>query len=288
MFHTLFHPGGTGTLSSWVAGTVWRISQRIARLRPSALDLAGPAAMVTVILLWTALQAVGWGLVYWRFLPTEFRFASGMPEWAQRRFVDSLYASLVAVATLGFGDITPTTSWLRILAPLEALIGFAVLTAGLSWVLSVYPVLHRRSSFAQTVIIAARAHGAHGSWLSPEFAETLVERLTGLRSDLRTFPVTFYFRGGDSKSAFPVALALVSAQLKSAPGGGPYTSLHIALSDLTQHISERFLSGSEATDAVIQRVLDQHGWTKNAEELLESPAEDTADACEPAGRKPDA
>ena len=132
------------------------------------------------------------------------------------------------------------------------------------------------------------AHGAHGSWLSPELAETFVERLTELRSDLRTFPVTFYFRGGDSKSAFPVALALVSAQLKLASGGGPYTSLRIALSDLTQHISERFLNGSEATDAVIQRILDQHRWTKNAEELLESPAEDTADACEPAGTKPDA
>ena len=79
-----------------------------------------------------------------------------------RALVDSLYASLVAVATLGFGDITPTTSWLRILVPLEALIGFAVLTAGLSWVLSVYPVLHRRSSFAQTVMIAAR--GARGAW----------------------------------------------------------------------------------------------------------------------------
>ena len=36
MFHTLFHPGGTGSLSSWVAGTVWRLSQRMARWRPSA------------------------------------------------------------------------------------------------------------------------------------------------------------------------------------------------------------------------------------------------------------
>ncbi|MFC7876169.1 ion channel [Isoptericola sp. NPDC057391] len=35
---------------------------------------------------------------------------------------------------VGFGDIVPTTPWLRLATtPLQALIGFALLTAAVSW-----------------------------------------------------------------------------------------------------------------------------------------------------------
>lgn len=132
--------------------------------------------------------------------------------WAQGRFSDALYLSLVTVATPGFGDITPTTPWLRVLVPLEALIGFAILTAGLSWVLSVYPVLHRRALFAHRVIVERHANASTDEhWLArnPLAAEPIVLALIELRSDLTTFPITFYFRPSDTKSAFPVALALL-------------------------------------------------------------------------------
>jgi hypothetical protein len=55
----------------------------------------------------------------------------------------------VTLATLGYGDIVPTSDLLRVLVPLEALVGFALLTAALSWVISVYPALSRRRSLAR-------------------------------------------------------------------------------------------------------------------------------------------
>nr|WP_281360133.1 potassium channel family protein [Isoptericola halotolerans] len=58
--------------------------------------------------------------------------------------VDALYLSLVSLTTVGYGDITPLTPWLRIAAPVEGLLGFALLTAAVSWVLQVYPALTRR------------------------------------------------------------------------------------------------------------------------------------------------
>ena len=59
-----------------------------------------------------------------------------------------LYLSLVTLVTLGYGDIVPTSDWLRILQQLEALTGFAIVTASLSWVISIYPALGRRRALA--------------------------------------------------------------------------------------------------------------------------------------------
>ena len=58
--------------------------------------------------------------------------------------LDSLYLSLVTVAALGYGDIVPTYAWLRLVSPLEALIGCALLTAAVSWILQIHPALARK------------------------------------------------------------------------------------------------------------------------------------------------
>lgn len=76
MFHTLFHPSGSGSLSDGLAKVDWRVFPLIARRRPSIVDRAGPTVLVAVITAWTALQAFGRALLYWQHLPNEFRVAS--------------------------------------------------------------------------------------------------------------------------------------------------------------------------------------------------------------------
>jgi Ion channel len=87
------------------------------------------------------------------------------------RLVDALNVSLVTLTTLGFGDVTPTDAWLRLLAPIEALLGFGLLTASISWLLLIYPALSRRRSLAYEVALlrqaAERAWGSI-SWSLPE------------------------------------------------------------------------------------------------------------------------
>ena len=247
--------------------------QELAAWRLSLLDLAGPTALVTVIITWILVEAFGWALVYWPYLPSEFRFASGIPDWAQGRFVDALYASFVTLATLGFGDITPTTTWLRLITPLEALIGFAILTAGLSWVMSVYPVLHRRSSFAHRVLIARRTGTIQGREMpsgDPILVERIIAGLTELRGDLQKFPITFYFREGDSKSAFPIALAVLISHIAATPASPARESMQMGLTDLTEHIGERFLGGVQPPHTVISEIVSQHRWNENLKELLDS------------------
>jgi hypothetical protein len=90
--------------------------------------------MVAVTGLWTVLIVLGWTLVYWPHISHGFSYAEGLQPTVRTDFLDALYLSLVMVATLGLGDIVPDDGWLRIVAPLQALVGFALLTALVSWV----------------------------------------------------------------------------------------------------------------------------------------------------------
>lgn len=245
----------------------------MSRWRLSLLDVAGPTALVAVILMWFLIQAFGWALVYWRFLPHEFRFATGIPPWAQGRFVDAMYASLLTLTTLGFGDITPTTTWLRLLMPLEALIGFVILTAGLSWVLSVYPVLHRRRASAHRILIATGEKGGRdGTWFSNDavLAEGIVAALVDIYDDLRSFPITFYFRACDVKSALPIALAtLYRCSQVGAERNTGLERIHSALSDLCEQVGTRYLrTTSTTTMGLIAEIGHQHGWADEVQNVL--------------------
>ena len=206
IFHELFHPGGSGTVSHWMMRIVWRCFQSIARHRPTALQLAGPTALVAVIGSWALLLAIGWALVYLPHLPGQFLLATGLDPLNQRGFVEALYVSLVTLATLGYGDFTPNTSWLRLLAPLEALIGFALLTAAISWLISLYPVLSRRRSFSHEVNLLREAESESGIAVvtqedAADVLRTLASRLVTLRGDLMQFPVSYYFHASEERSA---------------------------------------------------------------------------------------
>ena len=154
--------------------------------------------LLGVIGSWTLLLVAGWALIYYPHLPDAFRFSSGMDPQQYRGWVTAFYISVVTLVTLGYGDITPTAGWLRLLAPVQALVGFALLSAGVSWVLSLYPVLARRRSFSQEVALLREAESASGvSLVSQAHAadqlHALASRLVMIRGDLLQFPVTYYF-----------------------------------------------------------------------------------------------
>jgi hypothetical protein len=136
VFDTLFHETGRAVLSSVIMRGVWRVFRRLGGRR--RLALAGPISLIAVVMSWAALLIVGWATLLMPHMPDAFAFTAGAPSG---RVVESLYLSLVTLTTVGFGDIAPAEGWLRLIAPLEALIGFGLLTASVSWLLSIYPLL---------------------------------------------------------------------------------------------------------------------------------------------------
>lgn len=100
IFHQLFNPGGSGHLSDVLMHAVWRVFQRASTRRPGALGLAGPIALVVIILSWATLMTVGWALVYWPYMPESFLYSTGLSPSANAGFIDALYFSLLTLATL--------------------------------------------------------------------------------------------------------------------------------------------------------------------------------------------
>src|SRR3954465_3743867 len=127
---------------------------------------------------------------------------------------------MVTLGTLGFGDIVPTEEWLRIAVPVQALLGFALLTAAVTWVLQIYPALPRRRSLAIRLSLLRRADAVRV--LSEEdvpMAANLLEDLAGevvqARVDLTQYAETYYFRDGEASASLAANIG-TAVQLASA------------------------------------------------------------------------
>lgn len=224
VFDALFHHRGVGMLSGPVMRATWRGFRRLATRRRALLAVAGPCALVAVVAAWLLLLVTGWALVLWPHIGDGFRFDPGAAS-GEAALVDAVYVSLVTLATLGFGDITPATGWLKVILPLEALIGLGLLTATVSWLLSIHPALSRRRSLAYEISLLRRAEFDLG--ISPlddaggegTLAE-LTSRLVAVERDLTALPIAYFFAERDDRFSLPVAMPylLDLAARGSAPG----------------------------------------------------------------------
>jgi hypothetical protein len=266
IFDTLFHPSGKGMLSRALPRFLWRGVRRIGGRYPLAQELCGPVTLLAVIASWAALLAVGWAFVFWPHLMGGFLLAPGLSSSAQGSFVDALYLSLVTLTTLGYGDITPTSGWLKVLVPLEALVGFGLLTASLSWVVSLYPAFSRHRSLAHEVSLVRKAESETGIGvrkMDPLAAEqmlgSLITQLIAVQTDLIHFPISYYFRSSKERfelsTAMPCLLRLAQEgdSADCAPGVRMRASmLRGAIEDFSDTIGERFLDlPSASSDKVL-------------------------------------
>ncbi|HEV2128186.1 MAG TPA: potassium channel family protein [Thermomicrobiales bacterium] len=270
IFHTLFHPSGIGTLSSTGARYLWRVLRQFARHHRQVLPLAGPLALVAIIATWALVLVLGWALIYWPHLTEGFLLATGLEPDDNDSFLEAFYFSLVTLGTLGHGKITPLTPWLRIVSPLQALVGFALFTASISWILSVYPVLGRRRQLAREVALLRRGRSAPGLRTvedAPAALEgtllSLAEQVNAICGDLEQFPITYYFHLPDEQSALPVALPdLVALAREGQHHGSPAVRLQStllleAIHDLAGHVGETFdRRGADLGDALAAYAVD--------------------------------
>ncbi|KUO16018.1 potassium channel family protein [Streptomyces dysideae] len=267
VFHTLWHPTRHGGLSRIVMTALWRLSAHGIPGR-RAKGLAGPLGMVCVVALWACGVALGWAVVYWPHMPEAFVFSGELEPTEHSRPVDALYISLVIVATLGLGDIAPAEGWLRIVAPLESLVGFALLTATVSWVLGVFPALARRRALALHICHLRRA-GPTAGHLDSDAGAVLLDGLAAefarVTVDFVQYPESYYFHDGhgDTSLALTVGYAAELAErARRAPHPGARlsaTALDAALDDLAAVLDERFLRTGENRQTVLAAYARDHG-----------------------------
>lgn len=267
MYHSLLHPSGTGAISGRVQSVVWWISRRAGHRFGSAV---GPGSMITVVVLWVLMQGVGWALVYLPHVPGGFTYSPGVDPVNYPDPLDALYISFVTLATLGFGDVVATDPWIRLATPLEALTGFALLTAALTWFTQIYPPLSRRRSLALELKSLADVDYADG--IAEEDPVTAARVLDGLTAEVAKALIdftqhgeTYYFQEEDRDLSLarqlPYALELRDrAAESSAPRVRTSARrLGLALEQLGVKLREDFVAAGKAPEEIFAAYAEDHG-----------------------------
>jgi hypothetical protein len=268
IFHTIWHPSGRGDLSHLVMRGLWRLGRRRRdRGRPGVLT--GPVALAVVILMWVALLVAGGALVYLPHLPEAFVFQSGLDVSERSQLLDAVYLSTVTLATLGYGDIVPQAGWLRALVPVQALIGFALLTGSVTWVLQVYPALTRRRALAMRLahlrtVATGDLVGDPESTLAAPLLQDLADSLVQAGVDVTQYSETYYFRDGAEEAALPAMLS-VAVSLRDAGLGAPRKDVRVAarllgtaIDDFARVLDEQFLRVGGSTEEVLAAYARAH------------------------------
>jgi hypothetical protein len=260
IFQQLFRPSGAGSLSRFLMRAVWRMFRRLGHHKPAVFALVGPAVLLTIISAWILLLVTGWALIILPRLPGGFLLQTGLDPTFQNDLVAAFYVSMVTLATLGYGDIVPRDEPLRVLLPLEALIGFALVTAAISWVLSIYPALSRRRSLAHEITLLSEAESETGidvTRTDPEAAsrrlDSFASQLVSVRGDLLQFPVTYYFYTGDERTALPARLPMLARLARRGAGARApavrlgAAALRGAVQDFSETLASHFLGGTASS-----------------------------------------
>jgi hypothetical protein len=254
VFHTIFHPTETGTIGDAVARTIWRVSRFIATKRRSALSAAGPAAVVSIIVMWLSMIIAGFALVYWPYLDSGFGYTNPAEHARHHGFLDAI-------------NISPNGPWMRLIMGLEAAFGFGILSASISWILSIYPILERRRSLAHAVVVLRDAERA-GQRMTQTFAiatlGSFTQQLITLRSDFLHFPVTFYFHEERERAGLSNSFTIMR-EFADWAGEGSDDGLRItgamlgsALDDVLKLVTDYAGVPFESTPGAIEELAKEH------------------------------
>lgn len=256
VFHTLLYPHGSGPVGRTIMRGFWLLSKK---LRGGASSIAAPLAMATVIGAWASLSAIGWALLYLPHLPEGFIYADGVPR--QGDFAEALYVSLVALSTVGFGEIVASTPLLRLVVALQSVSGFGLLTATVSWILQTYPALSRRRALAHQLNLFREAAGPSGiTSLEPRHAagllESMANNVAAVSIDLLSFHETYYFHEVEQRGSLPATIAYAHELASDAQGNeNPELRfagrmLKAALDDLAEVLRGKFGHAGSTSSAV--------------------------------------
>ncbi len=170
-FETVVLPrrvSGGFRLTRWLYRLSWAPWRSIARRftnkrREAWLSYYGPLSLLALLLVWAVMIIGAFGLLHWAVGP-GLAFGD-----RQQGLAGDLYFSGTTFFTLGMGDVAPFRPWSRLLATVEAGIGFAFLACVIGYLPVIYQAFSRRE--AAISLLDARAG-------SPPTAGELLGRLS--------------------------------------------------------------------------------------------------------------
>ncbi|MFE5836752.1 potassium channel family protein [Arthrobacter sp. NPDC056493] len=271
VFHTLLYPHGSGPVCRTIMHGFWRLS-RLSRTGSSSI--AAPAAMAAVIGAWATMAVLGWAFLYLPHLPEGFIYGDRVPRQAD--FPEAVYISMVTLSTVGFGEVVAGHPLLRLVSAAQAVMGFGLLTATVSWILQMYPALNRRRALAHQLNLFREAASPGGpSTITPGHAAALLESLAGsvaaVSIDLLAFHETYYFQEVEQRGSLP-ATVTYAQQLASEAKASDNTDLQFAgrmleaaLDDLAKVLRGRFGHAGTTSTEVFEHYSTHHRHRRSRE-----------------------
>ena len=139
-----------GPISEQLNRGVWRLARALAfrfprERRHRILNAVGPLLLPALVVTFVALLMVGYALIYWPRMPESFSVSESAksPAWAE-----AIYFSGITLTTLGYGDIAPRTTGMRLVALSEASAGFAFISLSVTYLMAVSNALERKRTVA--------------------------------------------------------------------------------------------------------------------------------------------
>ncbi|HEX8129516.1 MAG TPA: potassium channel family protein [Pyrinomonadaceae bacterium] len=177
--------GRAGPLSRLVNRGVWAVGRSLAfrfsrQRRHRLLNLVGPMLMPVLIVLYLLLLISGFALIYLPRMPAEF---SVHPSAVSANWIESLYFSGTSLITIGYGDITPRTLFVRFFALIEGASGFALISLAVTYLITVYSALERKRVIALSFYHQADGGADVAGFIAHHF---VAERFHGFEFVLRT------------------------------------------------------------------------------------------------------
>jgi hypothetical protein len=223
VYATILHARGrSGPIGEALNRTLWGAARAVAfRLtrarRHRLLNSVGPLLLPLFIILLIALLIVGFALIYYPRMPANFSAQAGA---VTSPWVTSLYFSGTTLTTVGYGEIAPHTTGMRLTALFEAASGFALISLAITYLITVYRALERKRAVALSFYHQAEEGADVAAFIAHHFVGG---RFYGLETTLRVaardiqalleshveHPVIHYFHPVEVYKGLPRMLFLV-------------------------------------------------------------------------------
>jgi hypothetical protein len=151
VYATILHARArSGPIGETLNRTLWRIARFIAfklsRVRRHRLlNVIGPLLQPLLIIIFILMLALGFAFIYYPRMPANFTVQG---DAANSPFMAALYFSGTTLTTVGYGDIAPHTTGMRLTALFEAASGFALISLAITYLITVYSALERKRAVA--------------------------------------------------------------------------------------------------------------------------------------------
>ncbi len=218
LWTTLWPDGGAGPLTERASTIIWSVAHALAGTkRDWLLSIAGPFILSATVLMWIALLATGWLLVF----GAEAQAVLNARTLQSADLTGRVWFVFYTMFTLGNGDYTPNGSAYQIAGVATVASGMVLITLAITYVLSVISAVVQKRSFASQVssfgesaeeFVATTWDGTSFGALAPHLA-ALTSSLGVLAEQHQAYPILHYYHAGSREKAGAPAVVVFDEAL---------------------------------------------------------------------------